>query len=139
MVTLPSTFSRCAPFCPHRNRLHAHPAPSVQKSTIPERIFLASRLLFLSTVSLMSAGDFIKSLVEAKPPGHAANIMEIIGGKLDVLTRGILTGTRFAREAMTDLLKFTFNLLLHYPKVSRARMRLWILPLTASLSVGRRI
>ncbi|KAI0329912.1 hypothetical protein GY45DRAFT_821832 [Cubamyces sp. BRFM 1775] len=89
----------------------------LEKSAVPERIFLASRLLFLSTVSILFAGDFIRSLVEAKPPGHPANIMEIIGGKLDVLTRGILTGTRFAREAMTDLLKFTFNLLLHYPKL----------------------
>ncbi|KAI0637602.1 guanine nucleotide exchange factor [Trametes polyzona] len=89
----------------------------LEKSTNPERIFLASRLLFLSTVSIFSAGDFIKQLVEAKPPGHSNSITEILGGKLDVLTRAILTGTKFAREAMTDLLKFTFNLLLHYPKL----------------------
>lgn len=78
---------------------------------------------------MLSAGDFIRSLVEAKPPGHPANVIEIIGTKLDVLTKGILTGTKFAREAMTDLLKFTFNLLLHYPKVSApiAVVRLYLL------------
>lgn len=43
--------------------------------------------------------------------------MEIIAGKLDSLTVAILSGTKMAREAMSDLLKFTFNLLLHYPKV----------------------
>jgi hypothetical protein len=36
---------------------------------------------------------------------------------LDLLTVAILSGTKMAREAMSDLLKFTFNLLLHYPKV----------------------
>ncbi|KAL1938647.1 hypothetical protein VTO73DRAFT_11462 [Trametes versicolor] len=89
----------------------------LEKSGIPERIFLASRLLFLSTVSIFAAGELIKSLVESKPAGHPGNVIEIIGTKLDHLTRGILTGTKFAREAMTDLLKFTFNLLLHYPKI----------------------
>jgi hypothetical protein len=47
----------------------------------------------------------------------SGSIVEIIGAKLDVLTIGILSGTKLAREAMTDLLKFTFNILLHYPKV----------------------
>ncbi|KAI0759715.1 guanine nucleotide exchange factor [Trametes elegans] len=89
----------------------------LEKSSNPERIFLASRLLFLSTVSILDAADFIRSLIDAKPPGHPANITEIIGVKLDVLTKGILTGVQFARQAMTDLLKFTFNLLLHYPKL----------------------
>ncbi|KAI8984908.1 guanine nucleotide exchange factor [Trametes punicea] len=89
----------------------------LEKSSAPERIFLASRLLFLSTVSMYHAGEFIKSLVEAKPSAHPGNITEIIGTKLDVLTRGILTGAKFSREAMTDLLKFSFNLLLHYPKL----------------------
>ncbi|KAI0829238.1 guanine nucleotide exchange factor [Trametes gibbosa] len=89
----------------------------LEKSNAPERIFLASRLLFLSTVSEFSASDFIKSLVETKPPGHPANVPEMIGGKLDALTRAILIGSKFAREAMTDLLKFAFNLLLHYPKL----------------------
>ncbi|EJF63137.1 hypothetical protein DICSQDRAFT_146110 [Dichomitus squalens LYAD-421 SS1] len=85
----------------------------LEKSTVPERIFLASRILFLSTVSTVHAGTFIRSLVETKSP----SITEVIGSKLDLLTRAILSGTKLAREAMTDLLKFTFNLLLHYPKL----------------------
>ncbi|KAI1788919.1 guanine nucleotide exchange factor [Ganoderma leucocontextum] len=85
----------------------------LEKSTVPERIFLASRILFLSTVSMSSAATFIRSLVEAKSP----SIIELIGNKLDLLSRAILSGAKFSREAMTDLLKFTFNLLLHYPKL----------------------
>ena len=42
---------------------------------------------------------------------------DIIDAKLDLLTNAILVGTKFAREAMSDLLKFAFNLLHHYPKV----------------------
>ncbi|EMD31814.1 hypothetical protein CERSUDRAFT_162619 [Gelatoporia subvermispora B] len=89
----------------------------LEKSTAPERLFLASRLLFLSTVSISASGDFIRSLVEAKPPGHSGNVIEIIGSKLDLLSRSIQGSMKLAREAMTDLLKFTFNLLLHYPKI----------------------
>ncbi|RDX44696.1 hypothetical protein OH76DRAFT_1042641 [Lentinus brumalis] len=85
----------------------------LEKTTVPERIFLASRILFLSTVSQHQAATFIKSLVESKSP----SITEVIGKQLDLLTRNILSGTKLAREAMTDLLKFTFNLLLHYPKL----------------------
>ncbi|KAI0706917.1 guanine nucleotide exchange factor [Cerioporus squamosus] len=85
----------------------------LEKTTNPERIFLASRILFLSTVSQFQAGTLIKSIVESKSP----SITEVIGKQLDLLTRAILTGTKLAREAMTDLLKFTFNLLLHYPKL----------------------
>ncbi|RPD62146.1 hypothetical protein L227DRAFT_523828 [Lentinus tigrinus ALCF2SS1-6] len=85
----------------------------LEKTTTPERIFLASRILFLSTVSQFQAGTFIRSLVESKSP----SITEVIGKQLDLLSRAILSGTKLAREAMTDLLKFTFNLLLHYPKL----------------------
>ena len=88
----------------------------LQRTTSPERIFLASRILFLSTVSMHAAGALIKSIVEAKYP----SITDVIGSKLDMLSRAILSGTKFAREAMTDLLKFTFNLLLHYPRVRPA-------------------
>ena len=67
-------------------------------------------------MSQFQAGTFIKSLVGSKSP----SITDVIGKQLDLLSRAILSGTKLAREAMTDLLKFTFNLLLHYPKV-RAR------------------
>ena len=78
---------------------------------IPDQIFILSRILFLCTAS---GPSFIQTLVEEKY--HGRTVVEIIGGKLDSLTVAILSGTKMAREAMSDLLKFTFNLLLHYPK-----------------------
>ena len=89
----------------------------VQKTTSPERIFLASRITFLTTVSMAASGDYIRSLVETKPSGHHSNIIEIIGAKLDSLTGSILASEKMAREAMSEILKMSFNLLLHYPKV----------------------
>ncbi|OSX60623.1 hypothetical protein POSPLADRAFT_1148456 [Postia placenta MAD-698-R-SB12] len=89
-----------------------------EKATYPERIFLASRILFLCTVSMASSSSYIKTLVEAKPQGHPGNIVEVIGVKLDSLSKSIMSSARLSREAMTDLLKFTFNLLLHYPKIA---------------------
>ncbi|OBZ66660.1 hypothetical protein A0H81_13405 [Grifola frondosa] len=89
----------------------------LEKSAVPERIFLASRILFLCTVSMASARGYIQTLVEAKSPGSSGNIVEIIGSRLDILSKGIMGTSKLAREAMTDLLKFTFNLLLHYPKI----------------------
>ncbi|TFK56280.1 hypothetical protein OE88DRAFT_728045 [Heliocybe sulcata] len=89
----------------------------LEKSTNPDRIFLLSRILFLSTVSMASA-SFILSLVEDVPAGQTGNIVDIIGTKLDLLTSSILAGAKMSREAMTDLLKLTFNLLAHYPKLA---------------------
>lgn len=34
-----------------------------------------------------------------------------------MMTSAVRNGTPTAREALTDLLKFLFNILLHYPKV----------------------
>lgn len=48
---------------------------------------------------------------------HARSVVDILGSKLDLLVASIHSGAPMAREAMTDLLKFVFNLLLHYPKV----------------------
>lgn len=87
----------------------------IQKSTTPDQIFLASRILFLCTLSATS-GAFIRSLVENKH-GSPGTAVDIIGAKLDILTNSIVAGTKMAREAMTDTLKLTFNLLVHYPKV----------------------
>ncbi|KAI0052651.1 hypothetical protein FA95DRAFT_1601694 [Auriscalpium vulgare] len=89
----------------------------LEKSTLPDHVFLASRILFLCTASSFSASAFIISLVENKPPGRHLNAIEIIGSRLDSLTGSILGGMKMAREAMTDLLKFTFNILAHYPKL----------------------
>ena len=68
---------------------------------------------------MASSADYIRSLVESKPPGHHANVVEIIAAKLDGLLSSILSSEKMAREAMSELLKATFNLLLHYPRVRR--------------------
>ena len=65
------------------------------------------------------AAEFIKGLVEGKVAHHNQNIVDMIGTKLDVLLTGILAGTKFSREAMAELLKFAFNIAIHYPKVTR--------------------
>ncbi|KAJ7982787.1 guanine nucleotide exchange factor [Mycena polygramma] len=83
----------------------------LQKATNPDQIFILSRILFLSTVHPSS---FIISLVEDKRNGHT--VVDLIGGKLDLLVVSLLSGTKMAREAMVDILKFTFNILMHYPK-----------------------
>ncbi|KAJ6544071.1 guanine nucleotide exchange factor [Mycena capillaripes] len=83
----------------------------LQKSTNPDQIFILSRILFLATVHPSS---FITSLVEDKR--HGNTVVDIIGGKLDLLIVSLLSGTKMAREALVDVLKFTFNILMHYPK-----------------------
>lgn len=88
----------------------------LEKSSNPDQLFLASRILFLATVSSQSAGHFIISLIDEKHSGRS-NVVEIISLRLDSLTSSILGGVKMAREAMTDLLKFTFNLLSYYPKL----------------------
>jgi hypothetical protein len=65
----------------------------------------------------VTAGPFIVSIVERKPSGRAHSLVEIIGLRLESLVPALLSGTRMAREAIVDLLKFTFNILTHYPKV----------------------
>ena len=85
-----------------------------QKSSSPGLIFLAARMLFLATAS---PGPFIISLVEDKPPARNLTVVEIIALRLDSLLISLLAGTKMSREAMTDLLKFTYNILAHYPKV----------------------
>ena len=66
---------------------------------------------------MASSGDYIRSLVESKPVGHHSNVIEIVAVKLDSLTSSILGSEKMAREAMSELLKAAFNLLLHYPRV----------------------
>ncbi|KAG5650383.1 hypothetical protein H0H81_012426 [Sphagnurus paluster] len=84
----------------------------LEKTSLPDHIFILSRILFLSTAS---GPSFIQTIVEEKH--HGRTIVEILSVKLDMLTTGILSGTKMAREAMTDLLKLTFNILLHYPRL----------------------
>ena len=47
------------------------------------------------------------------------DIVAIISKQLDFLLNGILLSAPMSREAMIDLLKFTFNILCHWPKASR--------------------
>jgi hypothetical protein len=89
----------------------------LQKSPSPDVVFIASRILFLATASSVTAGPFIVSIVERKPSGRAHSLVEVIGLRLESLIPALLSGTRMAREAIVDLLKFTFNILTHYPKV----------------------
>ncbi|KAI0250511.1 guanine nucleotide exchange factor [Lactifluus subvellereus] len=89
----------------------------LEKSSSPDVIFIASRILFLATASSITAGSFVVSIVERKPSGRVLSLVDIITFRLESLTTALLGGTRMAREAMVDLLKFAFNILTHYPKL----------------------
>lgn len=52
---------------------------------------------------------------------NGSYIVDIVGSKLEFLINPVHAGANLAREAMTDLLKFTFNILLYYPNVSDKR------------------
>jgi hypothetical protein len=90
---------------------------SHQKCSSPDEIFVLSRILYLCTVSPTSAGSFIRDLVEGNNMANSRGILDIVECKLDLLMAKILQSTKMSREAMTDILKLTFNLLLHYPNV----------------------
>ncbi|KAF8151923.1 guanine nucleotide exchange factor [Mycena galopus ATCC 62051] len=82
-----------------------------ENSTEPDQIFVLSRILFCSTVD---PSTFITSLVETKR--HGTKFVDIIPGKLDFLLASLLSGTQRAPEALAEALKFTNNILVHYPK-----------------------
>lgn len=44
-------------------------------------------------------------------------IVDIVGQKLDSLMWSLLSGQAMAKDAMVDILKFSFNLLLQYPRM----------------------
>jgi hypothetical protein len=75
-------------------------------------------LLFLSTASSTTAGDFIKGLVEGKVAKSGQNVVDILAQKLDALLSLIVLGTSMGREAMSEMLKFGFNVLCFYPRVT---------------------
>jgi len=62
-----------------------------------------------------AGGEYLVTVVESLFTGRT--IVEIIASKLDLLRQPASTGKPLVREATVDLLKFAFNLLLHYPKV----------------------
>lgn len=84
----------------------------LEKSTSPDHIFILSRMLFLSTAS---GTTYIETVVEGKYNGRT--IVDILGSKLDLMTTAVRNGAPTSKEAMSDLLKFIFNILLHYPKL----------------------
>jgi hypothetical protein len=88
-----------------------------QRATSPDLIFVTSRLLFLSTASSVTAGEFIKDLVEGRVSKNGQKVVDIIALKLDTLLSLILAGTPMTREAMSEMLKFGFNVLCFYPRV----------------------
>jgi len=83
-----------------------------QKATSPDQIFILCRILFLATAL---GGEYLVTIVESLFTGRT--VVEIVGSKLDLLRQPASTGKPLVREATVDLLKFAFNLLLHYPKV----------------------
>ena len=105
----------------------------VQASTSPTVLFLVCRILFLSSAS--STSPLIPTLLNTpslslidtlSPSNHRRHdIIKTLGNRLDLLLGAIQQGTPMAREAMTDLLKFTFNLLAHWPKVCGYIVVLW--------------
>ncbi|KAG2035369.1 guanine nucleotide exchange factor [Suillus americanus] len=97
----------------------------LQKSATPESTFLSSRILFLCTASSLQSFSFIESIIETKRthfPGNGT-ILDVIAFKLDDLIASMKVGTKMSRDAMTDLLKLTFNLLVHYPKLAPSELQ----------------
>jgi len=56
-------------------------------------------------------------LVEGRVSKDGQNVVDILAPKLDVLLSLIVVGTPMAREAMSEMLKFGFNVLCFYPRV----------------------
>ncbi|EJD00790.1 uncharacterized protein FOMMEDRAFT_141603 [Fomitiporia mediterranea MF3/22] len=99
----------------------------LEKAQTPTLVFLCSRILFLSTASPTSAllpallgrhsisFSFPQRIMEKN--GNQ-DVVVIVSKQLDFLLNGVLVGTPMSKEAMTDLLKFSFNLLCHWPKIA---------------------
>ncbi|KJA30086.1 hypothetical protein HYPSUDRAFT_258523 [Hypholoma sublateritium FD-334 SS-4] len=87
----------------------------LEKTTSPDYIFILSRILFLATAS---GPSYIETMVDGK--FHGRTVIDILGSKLDLMTVAIQSGTPIAREAATDVLKFLFNILMHYPKMTES-------------------
>ncbi|KIJ19776.1 hypothetical protein PAXINDRAFT_166006 [Paxillus involutus ATCC 200175] len=91
----------------------------LQQSFSTEHTFLACRILFLCTATASSAASFIEWLVEHKRPNAPGfgTVVDVLGARMDDLSDQLRGGNRAAKEAMTDMLKLTFNLCVHYPKL----------------------
>ncbi|KLO08412.1 hypothetical protein SCHPADRAFT_880592 [Schizopora paradoxa] len=106
-----------------------HCVTLLEKSTSPNLIFLTCRILFLSTASSMS--PFISTVLEPPRRRYSTSnllstardyphndIIETISSKVDILLPLISQSVPMSKEALTDILKFSFNLLCHWPKIS---------------------
>ncbi|KAJ4481036.1 guanine nucleotide exchange factor [Lentinula aciculospora] len=87
-------------------------ASMLEKATSSDQLFTLSRIMFLATAS---PSTLIFSLVEDKR--HGRTIIDVIAIKLDMVLSSVLANKAFARDAMSELLKLSFNLMLHYPKL----------------------
>ncbi|KAL0569968.1 hypothetical protein V5O48_011986 [Marasmius crinis-equi] len=86
----------------------------LKDATTSDEIFIISRILFFATVS---PSPFIIQLVEEEHEGQS--ISDIVSAKMEVALAKFLKNTKatMGQEAIADLLKFSFNLLLRYPKM----------------------
>ena len=89
--------------------------PRRQSASSPVDLFLVSRILFLSTASATS--PFLETLLDGLSQ-PTDNIIQVIGSRLEFILDGVVDGQPLSREAMVDLLKFSFNLVCHGPKVN---------------------
>ncbi|KAG8836242.1 hypothetical protein FRC17_008978 [Serendipita sp. 399] len=76
--------------------------------TNEEFCFLHARILFLVTLKQC---PFLKATVED------GKTVEAIAERCNVLIDAVNTGKAFAKDALTDVLKFVFNLMLQYPRM----------------------
>lgn len=84
----------------------------LQKAATPDQIFTLCRIMFLATAS---PSALILSLVEDKR--HGRTIIDVLAMKMDMMMASLLADKTFARDAVSELLKFAFNILHHYPEV----------------------
>ncbi|THH08026.1 hypothetical protein EW145_g2980 [Phellinidium pouzarii] len=102
----------------------AHCVDLLGRTTSTSCIFLCCRILFLCTASPTSV--LHRSLLEPMPslPDRQSgrtnhqDIISIMAKQLDFLLVSILQGLVMSKEALTDLLKFTFNILCHWPRIA---------------------
>jgi hypothetical protein len=65
------------------------------------------------------------TFVDSKYNGRT--VVDIISAKLDLLLISVQQSTRMAKEAMTDVLKFTYNVTHHYPKVCIPKLAIMVM------------
>ncbi|SRR5258708_2526874 len=99
----------------------------IQESLSSERLFLDARILFLITlkptpfIPLSIEGEVIDKLATVRPTTHGV-LSPIFTSPQALSTsfHALETQRPFGREALIDLLKITFNLMTHYPRMDKA-------------------